>query len=469
MRILKQEPGGKESGKLNSIQTIIKGGIMNGIKIITEIPGPKAQEVLKKDKQYSSPSYTRIYPLVIKRGKGAWVEDVDGNCFLDFSAGIAVTSTGHCHPEVVDAIKKQSEEFIHMSGTDFYYQLMPEVAEILISSINDGSDWKIFYTNSGTEAAEAAMKLARYYTGRQYFLSFYGSFHGRTFGALSLTASKKIHKIGFGAPFPAVIQVPYADCYRCAFNNFSDECDYSCIKFIENYVFGKSPGPENIAAIFVEVVQGEGGYVIPPKEFIQKLREITQRENILLVVDEIQSGLGRTGKMYAFQHFNIIPDIICVAKGIASGLPLGAMIAKSKLMTWKTGAHATTFGANPISLAAAKITLKLVRDKYCENAERVGHYLIEKLKPLEEMSSYVGQVRGLGLMIGIDIVKDKKTKEPFPEAKNKIISEAFKKGLLLLGCGESVIRLCPPLIITEEEANIAINIIYDVIKNLNFN
>lgn len=441
---------------------------MNGIKIITELPGPEAQEILKKDGQYSSPSYTRVYPLVIKRGRGAWVEDVDGNIFLDFTAGIAVTSTGHCHPEIIEAIQEQSKEFIHMSGTDFYYELMPEVAEILIDCINNGRDWKIFYTNSGTEAIEAAMKLARFYTNRQYFLSFYGSFHGRTLGSLSLTASKKIHKIGFGASFPTTIQVPYADCYRCAYNLQPEDCNYSCINFIENFIFNKSPGAENIAAIFVEAIQGEGGYVIPPIKFLQKLREITLKENILLVIDEVQSGIGRTGKMFAFQHFDIVPDIICVAKGIASGLPLGAMIAKSKLMTWKEGAHASTFGANPVALAAAKVTLRLIRDKYCRNAEIMGKYLLEKLKPLEEINPYVGQVRGLGLMIGIDLVKDKKTKDPFPEAKNKLINAAFKKGLLLLGCGESVIRLCPPLIINQQEADIAVNVIYNVFKECKF-
>ncbi|OGF64529.1 MAG: 4-aminobutyrate aminotransferase [Candidatus Fischerbacteria bacterium RBG_13_37_8] len=442
---------------------------MNKIKVNGIIPGPRAKEILKKDAMYSSPSYTRVYPLVIKEAKGLWVEDVDGNIFLDFAAGIAVNSTGHCHPRVVEAIKKQADCFLHMSGTDFYYDLMPQVAEEIIKSINSSQDWKVFFSNSGTEAVEAAMKLARFNTRKQYFIAFYGAFHGRTLGSMSLTASKKSQKVGFGAPFPGALHVPYADCYRCVYNRKLEECSYECIQFIKDYVFAKSPGSENIAAIVVEPIQGEGGYIIPPRDFLKKLRDLTLQENMLLIVDEIQSGFGRTGKMFAFQHFDVVPDVICVAKGIASGLPLGAMIAKTEYMNWKSGAHASTFGANPLSLAAAKETLDLVKNHYASNAAETGKYMLEKLKLLEFQSPWVGQVRGLGLMIGIDFVKDKNTKGPHSQLRNELVDDIFRKGLLVLGCGESTIRLCPPLCVNKEEADIAINILTETIMNIEKN
>jgi len=440
-------------------------GTMSMIRVSENIPGPNALKVLQRDAKYSSPSYTRVYPLVIKQAKGMWVEDVDGNVFLDFAAGIAVNSTGHCHPNVVDAIKRQAELFLHFSGTDFYYELMPEVAEQIAECINSDYSWKVFFSNSGTEAVEAAMKLSRFNTGRQYFVAFYGAFHGRTLGSISLTASKKNQKIGFGAPFPGSVHVPYADCYRCVYGKKYNECNYECIQFIKDYVFAKSPGAENIAAIIVEPIQGEGGYIIPPKEFLKKLKELASEEDILLIVDEIQTGFGRTGKMFAFQHFDIVPDIVCLAKGIASGLPLGAMVAKSELMTWKSGAHASTFGANPVSLAAAKETIKLIKNEYVKNAAEVGDYLLSNLKNLENESEYVGNVRGLGLMIGIDFVVDKSSKKPNVRMRNELVDTLFKKGLLVLGCGESVIRLCPPLCVSKKEADIAIDILRDTILN----
>lgn len=438
---------------------------MNRIKVNENIPGPKAMEILERDAKYSSPSYTRVYPLVIKQAKGMFVEDVDGNVFLDFAAGIAVNSTGHCHPEVVNAIKQQTDLFLHMSGTDFYYELMPEVAELITGCIDSLHSWKVFFSNSGTEAVEAAMKLARYRTGKQYFIAFYGAFHGRTLGSISLTASKRNQKIGFGAPFPGVVHVPYADCYRCIYGKRKEECDYECVQFIKDYVFEKSPAPENIAAVVVEPIQGEGGYIVPPAGFLKKLREITQDENILLIVDEIQTGFGRTGKMFAYQHFDIVPDIICLAKGIASGLPLGAMVAKSELMTWRSGAHASTFGANPVSLAAAKETIKLIKEKYVFNAAEIGEYLLKNLKSLEDECEYIGNVRGLGLMIGIDFVIDKKSKKPNVKMRNDLVDMLFKKGLLVLGCGESVIRLCPPLCVSKEEAKLALDILKETILN----
>ncbi len=438
---------------------------MNKIRVKGNIPGSEALKILEKDAKYSSPSYTRVYPLVVKQAKGMWVEDVDGNIFLDFAAGIAVNSTGHCHPEVVAAIKNQAELFLHMSGTDFYYELMPMVAEQITECINSSYSWKVFFSNSGTEAVEAAMKLSRYRTSRQYFIAFYGAFHGRTLGAISLTASKKNQKIGFGAPFPGALHVPYADCYRCVYGKTYDECKYECVQFIKDFIFGKSPGDENVAALIVEPIQGEGGYIIPPIGFLRKLRELTLEEEILLIVDEIQTGFGRTGKMFAFQHFDIVPDIICLAKGIASGLPLGAMVAKSELMTWRSGAHASTFGANPISLAAASETIRLIKNNYVNNAAEIGKYLLDNLKNLDNESEYVGNVRGLGLMIGIDFVYDKISKRANTQMRNDLVDALFKKGLLVLPCGESVVRLCPPLCVTKEEADIAIQILRETILN----
>jgi 4-aminobutyrate aminotransferase len=410
-------------------------------KIITELPGPKAVEIIERDRRYISPSYTRSYPFVASRGSGAIVEDVDGNRFLDFSAGIAVCSTGHCHPDVVRAIQSQAELLIHMSGTDFYYEQMPRLAQKLESLMPDGKAWRCFFGNSGTEAIEAAMKLARYATGRWQFIAFHSSFHGRTMGSLSLTSSKPVQRKGFGPLIPGVTHVSFGD------------CDY-----LEDIVFKTTVNPGEVAAIIVEPIQGEGGYIVPPPEFLPRLEQIARRHGILLVVDEVQSGMGRTGKMFAFEHFDFHPDIVAIAKGIASGMPLGVMMAHSEIMTWEPGAHASTFGGNPVCLAAALETIRLLQEKYVANSAKVGEFLRGKLGELHERHEAIVDVRGRGLMIGVQIST--------PLLRDAIIQECFQRGLLLLGAGASAIRICPPLVIDEDQAAFAAETLSQAISSL---
>jgi len=399
-------------------------------KIITELPGPKARQVVDNDHRYISPSYTRSYPLVAKSGHGAIVEDVDGNRFLDFSAGIAVCSTGHCHPDVVRAIQRQAETLIHMSGTDFYYEQMPQFARKLELLMPGGGAWKCFFGNSGAEAIEAAMKLARYATGRWQFIAFHSSFHGRTMGALSLTSSKPIQRKGFGPLVPGVTHVPYGN-----------------HNYLENVVLKTTVNASEVAAIIVEPIQGEGGYIVPPADFLPGLEKIARKHGILLIADEVQSGMGRTGKMFAFEHFDFHPDIVALAKGIASGMPLGVTIARAEVMKWEPGAHASTFGGNPVCLAAALETVRLLEEQYTANAAAVGDFLQRKLQQTLKGHKSVIDVRGLGLMIGVEI----KTHE----LRDRIINECFNRGLLVLGAGPSTVRLSPPLIIDEEQATFA--------------
>jgi 4-aminobutyrate aminotransferase len=426
-------------------------------RLITPLPGPNAMRVVEGDRRHISPSYTRSYPLVARRGLGAIVEDVDGNTFLDFTAGIAVVATGHCHPEVVAAIQRQAAELIHMSCTDFYYQGMVELARKLEAISPGGDPKKIYFGNSGTEAIEAAIKLARYHTRREKIVAFYGAFHGRTLGSLSLTASKAVQRTGFGNLLSGVFHVPYANPYRCPYGNEPKNCCTDCTKFIERELFKKIVDPQEVAAIIVETIQGEGGYVPGPPEFLRDLQRICRQHGILLITDEVQSGMGRTGKWWAGDHAGIEPDILCVAKGIASGLPLSATIARSSVMDWKPGAHASTFGANPVSVAAALATIRLVQDQYMENARRMGEYIFGRLSRWPGKFRIVGDVRGKGLMIGIEIVADPETKEPAPKLRDSIENLAFGKGLLVLGAGANTIRLAPPLVIDEEQADFAIN------------
>jgi 4-aminobutyrate aminotransferase len=425
-------------------------------EIKTKLPGPKASELISKDGKFMSSSYNRLYPAMIEKGQGCWVWDVDGNKFLDFTAGIGVCSTGHCHPEVVQAIKEQVERLIHMSGAIFYYPVQVRLAEKFAEIIPGGMNYKVFFSNSGTEAVEGALKLARYYTRRNYTIAFFGSFHGRTFGALSLTGSKAIQKKGFGSMLANIIHVPFGYCYRCAFNLEYPKCNFTCIEYIENEVFKKIAPAEDVAAIFVEPIQGESGVVMPPSGYFQKLRELCDKYQILLVADEVQSGMGRTGKMFAIEHWQTMADIYCIGKGIASGLPLGGFVAKSSVMNWQPGAHASTFGGNPVSCAAALTTIKLLEESLIENAERIGKIIIERLKELQTRYDVIGDVRGKGLMIGIELVDSKK--KPLTEKRNGIIRKAFEKGLLLMGAGESVIRFLPSLILTEEEVNTGLDL-----------
>ncbi len=420
------------------------------------LPGPKAKEVVEQDALHISPSYTRSYPLVARRGLGAMVEDVDGNVFMDFAAGIAVVSTGHCHPKVVEAIQRQAAELIHISGTDFYYESMIDLAKKL-ERVTPGKEPKrVFYTNSGTESVEAAIKLARYATGREKFIAFHGCFHGRTMGSLSLTASKAVQRKGFGSLLSGVFHIPYPNPYRCPFSGQMHDCGEDVIEHLEKVVFKRLVDPSDVAAIFVEPVQGEGGYLPGPPKFLRALADICARHGILLVADEVQSGMGRTGKWWASEHAGIEPDIITIAKGIASGMPLGVMIARANLMTWKPGAHASTFGGNPVCIAAALATFDLLDGGYIENARVVGEHMKNRMKAWTERFRTVGDVRGLGLMLGVEFVTDKKSREPAHDLRDRVVERAFHKGLLVLGAGENTLRFCPPLLIDKEQADWAI-------------
>ena len=435
--------------------------------IVTELPGPRAMKILERDQKFVSQSYTRAYPLVVKEAKGVWVEDVDGNQFLDFNSGIAVCNTGHCHPRVVEAIHVQAEKLIHMSGSDFYYEAQSALAAKLAEITPGSKEKKVFFGNSGAEAIEAALKLARFHTKRPFILAFLGAFHGRTMGALSLTASKAIFEKGFSPLVPGVTHVPYPYCYRCPYHHLQyPGCSVACVEWIREDLFKRSIPPEEVAAIFVEPIQGEGGYVVPPPEFHKKLYDLAKEYGILYVADEVQSGMGRTGRMMAIEHWGVTPDIFALAKGIASGMPLGAMVSQSEVMDWVRGSHASTFGGNPISCQAALATIKLLEEGLIQNAAIQGEYLLNHLKGLQKQFHLIGDVRGKGLMIGIEIVRDKKTKEKAIEERNAVIQGCFEKGLLILGCGENVIRFSPPLIITRREADIGLTILEEVLKKV---
>ena len=433
-------------------------------EIKTELPGKKAKKIISKDARYSSNSYIKEYPLVIERGEGSVVVDVDGNRFLDFMAGIAVNVTGYSHPKVVKSIKKQSEKFFHICSTDFYYQSFSDLCERLSKIVPMSGEKNVFLNNSGSEAVETAIKLARYHTKRPYIIAFFGAFHGRTMGALSLTASKAKQRAFFSPLMPGVYHVSYGYCYRCPYHLTYDSCGIYCAEAIERILCNSLMSPDEIAAIFVEPIQGEGGYIVPPPEFHKKLREFTNKHNILLVLDEIQSGMGRTGKFLAIENFNVEPDVVLLAKGLASGLPLGAVISKKEFMTWKSGTHGSTFGGNPIACEAALATLDLIEEELMANALKMGARLINKLKNLKKENSLIGDVRGLGLMVGVELVKDQRTKEPASHEAHEIVNQAFRKGLLLLSCGENVIRFSPPLIISSEEVDTAVEIFREVIS-----
>jgi 4-aminobutyrate aminotransferase len=426
--------------------------------IRTELPGPRAAQLLQRDEHCMSPSYTRIYPLVVERGSGAVIEDVDGNLFLDFTAGIAVTSTGHCHPQVVAAIQDQAAKLIHMSGTDFYYEPQIDLAERLAALAPGKSPKRVFFTNSGAEALEAALKLARWHTGRARAVAFLGAFHGRTYGAMSLSGSKVVHRRGFAPLVPEIHHVPYP-----RKGEWEDDPGRAAVRYIEEQLFRRTAPPEEVAAIFVEPIQGEGGYHVPPPEFLPGLRELCDRYGILLVADEVQSGMGRTGKLFAVEHWGVEPDIICLAKGIASGMPLGAIIAKDTVMDWPPGSHASTFGGNPVSCRAALATLDLLEHGYTANAARRGEQLRQGLLQLQRQHPEVGDVRGLGLMTAVDLVKERERPHaaavPDPALRDAVVQTAFRQGLLLLGCGESAIRFCPPLCVSAEQVDAALHIL----------
>jgi len=423
------------------------------IELKTPLPGPKARAAIARDEHVVSQSYGRDpdAPVVAERGEGVWIWDVDGNRLLDFAAGIAVCATGHCHPEIVRAIEEQAHRLIHFSGTDFYYLPQIELAERIVALAPGDGKKRVFFANSGTEAVEAAIKLARYKTRRPYIIAFYGAFHGRTMGSLSLTASKTVQHKYFGPLLPGVLHAPFPYCYRCPQHRDPRSCAIECLDYLTDVIFKRMVAPDEVAAVFIEPIQGEGGYIPAPVEFLQRLREMTRRHGILMVVDEVQSGVGRTGKMFAYEWANIEPDIICMAKGIASGLPLGLMVYRSDDRDWERGSHASTFGGNPVACAAALKTLDLVQNGLMENAQRMGDYLMARLRDMQSRHQSLGDVRGRGLMVGAEIVSDPLSRIKAPAKRDAIVAACYRRGLIILGCGENTLRFAPPLVINQEE------------------
>lgn len=436
--------------------------------IKTELPGPKSLEIIHADAKYVTPSYPRPdYKLVAERGYGVWIEDPDGNVFLDCNAGVAVCSTGHCHPEIVKAISDQAAKLIHLCGTDYYYRHMPALGKKLDEIVPIDGPTKSHFANSGAEAIETALKLAMYHTRRQKFISFFGSFHGRTLGALSLTSSKKAQRLGFGRQALDVVHVPYPNCFQCPFN-LGKCADGSCcmgtVSWIEDRIFNTTTPPEEVAGIVLEVVQGEGGYVPAPPEFVREIRRICDEHGIMLIVDEVQSGMGRTGKMFALDHHEgVKADIVCMAKGIGSGMPIGVCTAKADIMDWHKGAHASTFGGNPVAIASALKTIELLEGGLVDNAREVGAYLEAGLRKLAEKYDCIGDVRGLGMMLGVEFVDSIATKTPAPELRDRIEMACFNRGLIILGCGTSTIRWSPPLILATEHVDLALDIFDEAI------
>ncbi|HJQ68357.1 MAG TPA: acetyl ornithine aminotransferase family protein [Blastocatellia bacterium] len=436
-------------------------------EIKTELPGPKAKILLEKDAKYISPSYTRSYPLMVERGYGAMIEDVDGNVFLDFNAGVAVAALGHAHPEITRVITEQARRFTHISGTDYYYPQQTALAEKLAAITPGDFDKKVHYGNSGAEAMEGALKAAVYSTGRDKFLAFRGSFHGRTFGTLSLTSSRAAQRRGFGPQALDVTHVPYANPIRFPLERRPNESvGRRVARYIEQTVFRTTVPPQDCAAIIVEPVQGEGGYVVPDADFFPELRRICDEHGILLIVDEVQSGVGRTGKMWAIEHFGVVPDMMCMAKAVGGGIPLGVTLTRGDLMQWHVGAHASTFGGNPVAIAAALKTIEILENGVMDNAASIGRYMLRRLEEMKEKFDAVVDVRGLGLMIGVELARDKQYHEPWTELRDQVVLECFYKGLVIQGAGESAIRFSPPLIINREQADFALTTLEEVLTRL---
>ena len=436
-------------------------------KIVVTPPGPKARAVVKKDEQFISPSYGRFYPLVVESGKGCIVKDVDGNEFIDFNSGLVCMNVGHNHPKVVAAVKGQCDRFLHYSNTDFYYREVIDLAEKLAKIAPGESEKKVYFGNSGAEAVEAAVKLAKWHSRRQLFIGFISAFHGRTIGALSFTASKPTQKRYFFPLMPGVTHVPYAYCYRCPYKLEFPSCHYWCVDFIDEYVLQKYVPPEDTAAILVEPIQGEGGYVVPPPEYFQRLKKVADKYGLLFIDDEVQSGMGRTGKWFAIEHWGVEPDIVATSKALASGMPLGATIAKANVMDWVAGSHASTFGGNPLSCVAASAVIDVIKEeKLLDNATKQGGHIMKRLSELMEKCDIVGDVRGKGLMIGMEVVEDKESRKPAPKKAAEIMLRSWKRGVNVITCGSSTIRVAPPLIITRELVDSALDIVEDVTREV---
>ena len=436
-------------------------------RIVVTPPGPKARELLGKDADILSQSVVRWYPLVAESGSGCLVKDVDGNEYIDFNSGIAVLAVGHSHPRIVKAIKDQAEKLIHYSWTDFYYKPIIDLGEQLTKITPGSFAKKVFYCNSGAEAIEAAMKMVRWHTRKSLFLAYTGSFHGRTFGAMALTASKPVQRRHFFPLVSEVTHVPYPYCYRCPFGLTYPECNMWCVDFIEEEVLKKFHPAEDTAAMFVEPIQGEGGYVVPPDDYFQRLKKILDKYDILMVDDEIQSGMGRTGKWFAVEHWGVTPEIVTIAKALASGLPIGAAVAMADLMDWEVGSHANTFGGNPVACAAALQVIDVMREeRLMENATRQGAYLMKRLKEMQQKYPLLGDVRGKGLMVGVEFVKDQETKEPASQEVQEVINKCFRRGLAIITCGKSTMRFAPPLIITHEIIDEGLEIFEGAVKEV---
>jgi len=434
--------------------------------IKTALPGPKAAAIIARDSRRVSTSYTRDYPFVMAKGEGAVVEDVDGNVFLDCAAGIAVTSTGHSHPDVVKAIVDQAHKYLHMSGTDFFYEPQVLLAEEMAAIVPIEGEVRSFFGNSGTEANEAALKLAKYHTKRMNIIAFLGSFHGRTLGSLAATSSKFIQRRGFGPMMPGVFHAPYANCYRCPVGLKPESCQAECLGFVEEQILVHLVSPDEVAGVLVEPIQGEGGYVVPAPVFHQRLRDLTTKHGMMLIMDEVQSGMGRTGRMFAAEHFGVKADIVTIAKGVASGLPLSVTAARADVMNWPPGAHASTFGGNPLSCVAALETIKVLRAGLIQNAETVGNHLLGRLVALKDKYPLIGDVRGKGLMVGVELVRDRQTKERATTERDRIVQAMFKRGVLILGAGRNALRFAPPLVINTAQIDSVLDVFEEALGEL---
>ena len=436
-------------------------------KIIVSPPGPKARELVVRDERFVSPSYTRYYPLVVESATDCIVKDVDGNEYIDLNSGIACMNVGNTHPRVVEAIKGQCDRFLHYSNTDFYYKEVITLAEKLAGIVPGEFEKKTYFGNSGTEAVEAAIKLARWHTRKPQFIGFIDAFHGRTMGSLAFTASKPAQRRHFSPFMPGVAHVPYPNCYRCPFKLEKPECNYWCADFIDEQVLQKYMPAEDVAAILFEPIQGEGGYIVPPDEFFQKLKKIADKYDLLLIDDEVQSGIGRTGKWFAIEHWGVEPDIVCSSKALASGLPIGATIANAKIMDWTSGSHASTFGGNPLSCAAANAVLDIIKEQQLlDNANKQGTFAMKRLNELKETNSTVGDVRGKGLMIGVELVEDKETKKPSHQKAVEVMLRSWKRGVAVVTCGVSTLRIVPPLTIQTDMLGAALDIVEDTINEV---
>ncbi len=438
------------------------------LKRVVDPPGPKAKATVERDKKVLSP-YNRpyYYPFVVEKGKGCIIEDIDGNEYVDFNAGLGAMNVGHCHPEVVKAIAKQSERLLHYSYTDFYYRYAVELAEKLNEITPGDFTKKVFFSGSGAESIEAFAKVARWHSKRPLFLAYTGAFHGRSMGALSFTASSIVQKARYFPTMPGVYHVPFAYCYRCPYKMSLPDCNYWCVDFIEDLVLKKYVPPNEVAAALIEPIQGEGGYVVPPPEYHKRLKKLYDKYGILYAVDEVQCGMGRTGKWWAIEHFGVVPDIICSSKALGGGISLGATIGRAEIFDWDAGSHCTTLGGTPVACEASLATIRVIeKEKLMENATRIGDHIMKRMREVMETSDIVGDVRGKGLMIGVEIVKDKKSKARFGQGSHDIIHKAWKKGVVAIGAGENCFRIAPPLVITKDQADFGVDVLTECIKEV---